>query len=360
MEEKYTINDIRNHSSFKVKTFSGFKKSQVINAVMKSIETKKIEQACHWTTECILSGYANTLLEKIINFASKVVHINNPLLPEYILKKKVVFQNQVKRLEKSKENYILLRNSQMVRNLFFDIVTTLCSSIKTKRYDKYTKIDIEEDFKYENMKKRICSEMNILPDHIIKFNDPDDIKIIINEIFTMCKNKQFGYERSCFWILWLIKWEKQHKKKEIPWTIDYRDIKEVHEKYRCNIIWVIWIVVLEEANNRSEEINCQIKALYTLFTDEYTHSKRESRLPLLFNSIGYLTHEIDFSIPVRNNIKLFIQAQCNINKMFEQKKINEIKGKKLIPKKPKKKEKTINIEIIQDKINIFNELDGTL
>ena len=30
----------------------------------------------------------------------------------------------------------------------------------------------------------------------------------------MSKNKQFGYDRCCFLVLWLIKWENQHKKKE--------------------------------------------------------------------------------------------------------------------------------------------------
>ena len=35
------------------------------------------------------------------------------------------------------------------------------------------------------MKKKLCGEMNILPDNIMRFNDPDEIKIILNEIFTM-------------------------------------------------------------------------------------------------------------------------------------------------------------------------------
>ena len=82
MDEQSIINDTRDHTSFKTITFSGFKKNQVINAVFKSIESKKIEQACHWTTECILSGYSDILLEKIILFSSKVIHLNNPKLPE--------------------------------------------------------------------------------------------------------------------------------------------------------------------------------------------------------------------------------------------------------------------------------------
>tara|TARA_Y100000768_G_scaffold381751_1_gene360917 strand:+ start:833 stop:1933 length:1101 start_codon:yes stop_codon:yes gene_type:complete len=361
MDEKYIINDIRDHTQFKDKTYSNFKKSQVLNAVFKSIESKKVEQACHWTTECILSGYSNILWEKIILFTSKVIHINNPRIPGYILKKTTIMNNQISLLDKkSKDIYLLLRNSQMIRNLFFDVVTTLCMSLKTKRYDNYPKINEQEDFKYENMKKRLCGQMNILPSHIIKFNDPDDITIIINEIFTMLKNKQFGYERCCFWILWLLKWESLHKKKNIPWNIDYREIKEINQKYRCNIIWIIWNIIMEEVTIRdNKDITIQINNLYKLFTMDYTPGKRNKRLPLIFNAIGYLTHEINFSIPIRNNIKLFIDVQCNVNKMFASKKETEIVNKEPIHKKLKKKE-TVDVEIIQDKMSIFNELDKVI
>ena len=41
MNDKYKINDNRDISSFKKETFSGFKKCDIINAVIKSIEAKK-------------------------------------------------------------------------------------------------------------------------------------------------------------------------------------------------------------------------------------------------------------------------------------------------------------------------------
>ena len=77
MNELYQIDDSRNTQDFKMKTFSGFKKTDVMNAVLKSIETKKIENACYWASECIVSGYVLTLWEKLIVFSSKIVHINN-------------------------------------------------------------------------------------------------------------------------------------------------------------------------------------------------------------------------------------------------------------------------------------------
>lgn len=361
MDDNFIIKDTRDHIKFKELTFSGFKKSQVINAVFKNIEAKKIEGACHWTTECLISGYANALWEKLIIFSSKVVHINNPNIPKYIYNKDIIYRNQIKRLDpKNKDKFILLRNSQMIRNLFFDIVTTLTTSLKTKRYDKYSKIDISQDFKYENMKKRLCGEMNILPDNIMRFNDPEEIKVILNEIFIMSKNKQFGYDRCCFWILWLLKWEGQHKKKKINWTVEYRDVQEVDKKYRSNVVWIVWDIINEELKSREENVREQISYLYKLFTNDYTHGKRTSRLPILFHAIGYLTHDINFKIPLRNNYKLFIEVQCNVNKMFGSKKINEkIEEIKPVHKPVKKKDKDkVDVEIIRDKISIFNELDN--
>ena len=358
MDDEYVIRDTRAHKKFKDLTFSGFKKTQVINAVFKNIETKRIEETCHWTTESLLSGSANILWEKLIIYSSRTVHIKNPKIPQYMYNKDKVYRNQLKLLDsKNKDRFILLRNSQMIRNLFFDVITTLTTSFKTKKYDKYSKINITEDFKYENMKKRLCG-MNILPDSIMRFNDQDEIKIILNEIYIMSKNKQFGYDRCCFWILWLLKWEGQHKKKKIQWNIEYRDVQEVDKKFRSNVIWIIWDIINEELKSRDKNVREQVSYLYKLFTNDYTLGKRNARLPLVFHAFGYLTHDINFSVPLRNNFKLFIEVQCNVNKMFRVKKQNEkIEEVKPLPKKLKKKE-MVNVEIIQDKISIFNELDN--
>ena len=85
---------------------------------------------------------------------------------------------------KAKKNNLHLKNSQIVKDLFFDVITTLTLSTKTKKNDKLPKIDEKEDFQFHNIQKRLCAQMNILPNHIIHFNDPDELRIIINEIFN--------------------------------------------------------------------------------------------------------------------------------------------------------------------------------
>ena len=268
--------------------------------------------------------------------------------------------NQIERLDtKSKDKYLYLRNSQMIRNLFFDVITTLSCSSKTKRYDKYPTINDDEDFNFTNIQKRLFSGMNILPSHIIHFNDPEELRIIMNEIFVLLKNKQFGYEKCCYWILWLLRYEYIHKKKRKTWIINERDIEDVHKKYRGNIVWVIWETIFEELNTqKNKNINKQIKSLYELFKCNYTVGKRNARIPIILNAIGYLTHNISFKYPVRTDTKIFIQIQSNVNKMFLEKKNYEIKNKELLKEinNPPKKE-DIPVEIIQDKISLFNEID---
>ena len=358
MDERNIINDKRNLDCFKQKTFSGFKKSDVFTILFKSIEKGKIEDACHWTTECILSGYSIILFEKLINFSSKIIHINNPNLPYFLLRKNKIFHNQLKKLNpKCKDDILLLRNSQMIRNLFFDIVVTLCISLKTKRYDKLPKINSKEDFEYHNIQKRLCAKMNILPSHIIHFNDPDELRIIINEIFTMSKNFQFGYDKCCYWIQWIFEWELLHKKQKKVFNIDNRDIKGISDKLKGNIVWILWETILEEMKIRNNEnITKQILSLFKLYCHNFTLGKRKQRLFLLLHAIGYVTHKINFNIPIRYNYEIFIQSQGNVNQLFYSKKIHEQKNPILPPKKEKKK-KDIKIEIVQDKINIFNSLD---
>ena len=119
MNDKYKINDTRDLASFKTETFSGFKKTDVINAVIKSIEAKKIEQACFWTTESIVSGYSLILWEKLINYSCKVININNPELPYFIMKKNKVLYNQINNnpLISSYINYL---GNKLSRNIMDD------------------------------------------------------------------------------------------------------------------------------------------------------------------------------------------------------------------------------------------------
>ena len=93
----------------------------------------------------------------------------------------------------------------------------------------------------------------------------------------------------------------------------------------------------------SINITKQIKALFSLYTLNYTTGKRNTRLPILFNAIAYLTNIIKFSIPIRNDHILLIQVQGNVNKMFMAKKIHEQKNARIFQAKTYKLEKRKSI-----------------
>jgi len=360
MEQKYIIEDARPLGEFKDKTFSGFKKRDVINALFKSIETGKIENACYWITECIISGYIVDIYEKLIQFSSKIIHINSPNLPEFLWRRYSTFHKSIDHIgQKEKDKYIHLRNTGSIRNNLVDVVVTMTVAPKTKRYDKYPKIDESKDFQFTTIKEKLNATMQLLPSHIIKFTDPEELRIIMNEIFFNLKNKLGGYERCIYWVQWLLKWEKKNKKNKQKYEIEERVVKGIHKKYCKDIIWLVWSVVLEETSLRDEQIKKQIEYLYYLFKYDYTGGKRNARLSILYHSIGYLTLPINFNVEIRKDKNIFLQTQCNINMMFHTKKKKEQK-EYFAPPKPVKKGVGVDIEISQDRMNILQHMDELL
>lgn len=356
MDDNFVIQDIRTIDSFKDKTFSGFKKKEVIKALLKSVEQGEIESACNWLTECIISGYSIEILDKLVVFASKIIHINNPSLPNFICKKYLIFYNSIDTIDLKKQKHLLIhiRNNQVIRNLLFDITTTITSSPKSKRYDKYPKMNDSIDFTFENIKKRLKAQANYCPDSLFKFTDPEDIRIVINELMLHFKNSNTGYEYSSYWLSWIIQWEKINKKNKIKWEIDERDIKGIKKDYCKDVLWLVWSAILYETQCRDDKTKLQISSLYQLYKHSFTMPKRNMKIPLLYHAIGYLTHCIEFIIPIRTNKQIFIQTQCNLNIMFKMKKRNEISDK---PKSKRTQTIDIKQEQINDKISIINDID---
>ena len=362
MDEQFIIQDTRYLENFKDKSFSGFKKTEVIKTLFKSIETGKVENACHWITECIISGYSIGIIDKLISFSSKVIHINNPNLPNYLWRKYQYLFKTIDNINSKKQKHLFIhsRNNQVLRNLYFDIVSVITSSPKTKRYDKYPKIDESTDFQFESIKRRLHAQTNFCPDSLFKFTDPEELRVVINEIMYHFKNINSGYENCCYWVAWIFQWEKKNKKMKVKFEIDEREVQGIHKKLCKDVVWLLWTAILVEGNTRSNDVKIQINALYQLFKYEFTAGKRNSRVPLIYHAIGYLTHTIKFSIPIITDKKAYIQCQCNVNLMFKMKKINEINDlPKPVEKKVKKKQ-DIRGEQINDKLSILTDIDMML
>ena len=356
MNSDYLIIDPRPLDAFKDKTFSDFKKRDVIDKLFKCIEEGKIEESCYWITECICSGYSIELFEKLVILSSKIVHINSPNLPEYLWRRYLTFVSSYDHIgKKERDQLIHLRNTQSVRNVFFDLVVTISGSLKTLRLDKYPKVN-ENDFQYGNIQNKLKATMHILPSHMIRFTDPEELKIVMNEFLFHLKNKNGGYHDASYWVAWLLQWEKINKKKKVKFEIECRDISEVDPKYCKDPIWLLWEIIFYETNERDKNTKIQIQNLYRFFRDNYTCGKRSARLPLLYHAIGYLSLPVKFNIPIRKDQNTFIQTQCNVNLMFKSKKGNEVKTYIPPPEKVKKL-KGAEQEIALSKFNSLLDVD---
>ena len=360
MDDIFLIQDNRHLDDFKDKSFSGFKKTEVYKTLFRSIESGKVENACHWLTESMISGYSIDLLDKLIAFSSKLVHINNPRLPVYLLRKFIYFYHSIDNIDLKKQKHLTIhfRNNQVLRNLLFDIVSIITISPKTKRFDKYPKINETIDFQFESIKKRLHAQANFCPDTLFKFTDPEELRVVINEILFHCKNIHSGYENSMYWIAWIFQWEKKNKKMKQCFEIDERDIQDIKPSYRKDVVWLVWSAILYEANTRDEPTKQQIIALYKLFKHKFTGPKRNLRIPLIYHSLGYLTHSINFTLPLIYDKRVYLQCQCNVNLMFKMKRSQEIGGSpKPLPKKEKRKKQNIQEEQMNDLFSVLTSID---
>ena len=337
MNSEYLLIDPRPLEAFKDKTFSGFKKLDVYKALFKSIETSKIEDACYWMTECVCSGYCQDVLEKCMIHASKVIHVNSPNLPVFLVRRYKTLLGSMNHIpKKEREALIHLRNTQEVRNNLIDVAVTLAMAPKNKRYDALPKVDPKTDFQFLKIKEMMNATMQVLPSHIMKFTDPDELRIIMNEILFNLKNSNGGYEKVCYWIGWLIQWEKRNKSMKYAYEIEERPIQHVNPKYCKDVIWLLWELVFEEVKIRETTLQKPIQSLYQLFRESYTTGKRSARLPYLYHSVGYLTLPVNYTVRIRPRHDIFIQTQCNVNLLFKGKKANEVQSYSAPPKPPKK------------------------
>ena len=145
---------------------------------------------------------------------------------------------------------------------------------------------------------------------------------------------------------------------KVKFEIDEREIKDIKKQYWKDVVWLLWTAILVEGNTRTDEVKHQINALYQLFKYGFTGPKRNLKIPLIYHAIGYLTHSIQFNVPIICDKKVYLQSQCNVNLMFKMKKVNEKNDLvKPIPRKEKRKKQDIKLEQVNDKLSIINDID---
>ena len=330
---------------FKSSTFSNYKKGDVSKNLVMSLYYGKQEECFFWTCEMLCSNMILELWNVYFLLMSKYIHIYNPKLPLYIIKK----YNDFKCIASKYENDLRLRNLQEVRLLFCSISLVLCYSQKyTILDDLVYKFNFQIENLYENLK---APNVNYI--HFIYLqSDTKEYVIPFNELIYHLQDTKQKTDIH-FWINWIIQYDVLCRKKKKLIICQQREFfTNKNDKLSKNIIWIIWDILLKIAKRETNtDLQNIITQLFEIFTIRYSISCNKSRIHLLYHSIEILLlkNSIDFKTELFKERKLLNNIEENIHVIFEQIKKKETND----TPDSKKSKKDIKIDLYK---NIYNNL----
>ena len=173
----------------------------------------------------------------------------------------------------------------------------------------------------------MCAPNNKIVGDKIRFGDPEETRIILNE-FNYCLTTK-KYELCIFWLSWIVEWEKRNTKKDQMYICGYREINGVDKKYHNDVIWFVWEIIIKESLNlHKDQVNLNIEALFKLYKHDFKPSKKSQKINLVIYAIKYFTETYSFNHNIIPNDYIIYQACSNINLVFLAMKRNSINDNK--------------------------------
>lgn len=316
------ISDKRSPKEFRGITFSKFKKSDAKKELLNSLMNSQIEPACYWSCEYICAGHYLELWEIIILFISKYIHLGNPKLPLYIQMRFDDFKNIV--VNGYVGNELKMRNNKKIRILFAEIISILCLSTK-----KHTLSPVEiskNAFNMQELTNRLKADSVNYANKIYLSEDPKELFIALNELAFNLSSHINNNLQACYWFEWLIEFEavvKKDKKQKLE--CNSRQIANVEEKFKKDIIWMVWEILLIESSNRGRNLKKVVSALLDIFSIRYKSGCKKRRRFLIYYAIALITEKVNLKVPIFNNENQIEIIKSKIDIIYKQVKKNEIK-----------------------------------
>jgi len=361
------IIDNRKINDFKILTFNGYKKTEVIKELQNAILNQILEDSCYWYCELHISGQLRELWKIIFTISFKNINFDNPFLFEWLIFKHIKYQKLILQYQKGFEYES--RNNQEIRNLLIDVITIITLSNKNKRFLDLPKIKVH-DFYEEKMANKVI--LNVLISDGIIYNDEDkELRTAIKQIYHHLSQQMTKFEDLLYWYCWIEALEKLKKQNKLTFYIKKRKINNIKERHYRNWNWIIWKIILK-IGGKTNEINM----LYEFYKKNI--GKPYSKF-IIFNAfylIKFNDHNL-FNKPLIETYETRIKACINVNELYlakknensvessagEQKIIindkkydvnNELYAEEVKKDMIKKEEETVNIlnEIITNKPKI--------
>jgi hypothetical protein len=291
-----TINDKRTSDQFRNTTFSNYQKSAVKKELVQSLLQSKIEHSMNWMIELLCSGHLSDIWEIILFFYAKHIHVSNPKLPIYIESRFNIFKETVQNLDD-----LMIRNNEIIRKLFSEIITVLCLSNKHHSYEiiKFNKADFNL---LTNDRLKAPSVQFV--EFIFKPGDPKSLFVPLNELSYTIHSK--NTMESCYWIEWILEYTSKKKCVAVARTLS--------TKHPTDCIWIVWDILLNYSNKLSEPIQKIMIALLRLFCIRYTPACNERRRFIIYYAISLCCEPIQLTIPMVEQKHLIdpIYEKCKV------------------------------------------------
>ena len=144
-----------------------------------------------------------------------------------------------------------------------EVIRILALELKSIGYVKIK----ENDYNLNLLQSRFISTNKDLINDKLKYGDPEETKIILNE-FNYCLIKK-KYELCVYWLSWILNWEKINTKKNKNYICGYREISNVEPKYYTDLVWLIWEILIKETSKlNNENLNTSINLWVSKKQDE--------------------------------------------------------------------------------------------
>ena len=315
------IDDARAMTEFKGVTFSGFKKTEVRNQMLRNMIQGRIEQACYWCAELVCAGQYLDAWENIFHFMAKHIHLGNPKMPIYVVTRFQVFRNIIG--EGLYVNELHLRNHSEIRKLFAEVICNLTLSPKKPSFEA-VKILRQEEFDMTRMNDRLKAPSAEYACGAFRSRDPRELFIAVNEFayqlaarnMTMC----------CYWIEWMIEFDAVCKTRKQVVRCESRDYVE-DRKYSGDVIWLMWDAIMEAGESRADLfIRRVLDALLDIFRVKYTTAAAKKRRYVMYMAVELLTEPVNTATEIVADKIVLANVVENIDKVYRQIKKNEQRG----------------------------------
>lgn len=339
-------------ADFSHKTYSGFKKSDVVREFGKAIKNGKVENANTWSIEMILSGYIENFWKKIIPYISKEINIYNTYLPLYVEN----LYTQYNILLEKKIDQFDMRNLMEIRNNICGITNILSLSTK-KPLPKLPKINKDNVGTIHDKTKLLGRDLSLVK-QFIKPNDNSEVILVINEIANILNinNHSYAHQEKCmFWLAWLQYYSNEKGDK----ICGERITTGVHQSLSRDVSFFIWQILLNEAvsRNNSKLFNC-IGSLCKLFKSYITKANIKTKYIHIQHACLLLLDTlpgINFKMSIFPNTESYVKYTCKINYYYI-KIINDTK-RRLYENVQKEEKKQVKMKI-PEKVEIFKNNYG--